>query len=318
MALEISTTIAYHQFLMDESHINNEEVDDRQVVDEDSPWNWTAVGNETFEEPYEGPEWLVVPLVFGLIFVIGVVGNGTLIFTVLVNKNMRTTPNVLLVSLAVGDLLLILFTVPFMSTVYTFQSWPFGEVICKLGEFTISLSLGVSVFTLTALSAERYMVIVHPMSAVHRVTVGVSSSLLRTVLVAAGIWLLAGGLASIELVAARVSPAPFAFCVAYPEDWGEAYVSFHVIFRFIVYFALPISTIACFYTLMARMLIVSAKQMPGECGNAPAVKQVGNTGCIPLPEKIKANADTRKCFVMIYVTIRNFEANFFTAVPIDV
>lgn len=64
------------------------------------PWNWTSAGNDTYEEPlYEGPEWLVVPLVFGLIFVVGVIGNGTLIFTVLVNKNMRTTPNVLLVSL---------------------------------------------------------------------------------------------------------------------------------------------------------------------------------------------------------------------------
>jgi len=69
-----------------------------------------------------------------------------------------TKANVLLVSLAAGDLLLILFTVPFQSTVYTFQSWPFGDGICKLGEFTVSLSLGVSVFTLTALSAERYIV----------------------------------------------------------------------------------------------------------------------------------------------------------------
>jgi len=161
-----------------------------------------------------------------------------------------------------------------MSTVYTFQSWPFGEVVCKLGEFTVSLSLGVSVFTLTALSAERYMVIVHPMSAVHRSTAGVSSSLIRTVLVAAGIWALAAGLASVELVAARVSPAPVVVCHAYPEDWGDAYVSFHVIFRFIVYFAMPITTIAVFYALMARMLIVSAKQMPGEGGNGHAVKQV--------------------------------------------
>jgi len=119
------------------------------------------------------------------------------------------------------------------------------------------------------------MVIVHPMSAVHRTTAGVSSSLLRTVLVAAGIWVLAAGLASVELVAARVSPEPFANCHAYPDEWGEAYVSFHVIFRFIVYFALPIITIAFFYALMARMLIVSAKHMPGEGGNAPAVKQVG-------------------------------------------
>jgi len=95
MALEKSTTIGYHQFLMEESHIGDEE---GRGGGEKLPWNWTTVGNETFEEPYEGPEWIVVPLVFGLIFVVGVVGNGTLIFTVLVNKNMRTTPNVLLVS----------------------------------------------------------------------------------------------------------------------------------------------------------------------------------------------------------------------------
>jgi len=262
--MQKSTTSGYLQFLMEESLIGGEE----------AGVSVTAFSNETLEEPYEGPEWLVVPLVFGLIFVVGVVGNGTLIFTVLVNKNMRTTPNVLLVSLAVGDLLLILFSVPFMSTIYTFLSWPFGEVVCKLGRFTVSLSLGVSVFTLTALSAERYTVIVHPMTAVHRSTVAVSS-LLHTILVAAGIWLLSVVLALVELVAARVShESSFSYCDAYPVEWGEVYVTFHIIFSFVVYFALPIVTIAFFYALMARMLIVSTKQMPGEGRDGQALKQV--------------------------------------------
>lgn len=204
-----------------------------------------------------------------------------------------TKANVLLVSLAVGDLLLILFTVPFMSTVYTFPSWPFGEVVCKLGEFTVSLSLGVSVFTLTALSAERYMVIVHPMSAVHR-TGGAATSLLRTLLVAAGIWILAAGLASVELVAARVSSAPYAVCHAYPVEWGEDYITFHVILRFIVYFAMPIITIAFFYALMARMLFVSAKQMPGEGGNGGAVKQVRAVLCKDSKLKQVNSSDTKR------------------------
>ena len=101
MAREVSTTIAYHQFLMDESHIDSGRAN-AGGLQEELPWNRTGSGNDTFEEPYEGPEWLIVPLVFGLIFVVGVVGNGTLIFTVLVNKNMRTTPNVLLVSCMVN------------------------------------------------------------------------------------------------------------------------------------------------------------------------------------------------------------------------
>ena len=61
------------------------------------------------------------------------------------------------------------------------------------------------------------MVIVHPMSAVPRSTAGagVSSSLRRTIVVAAGIWALSAALASIELVAARVSDGPVAVCHAY-------------------------------------------------------------------------------------------------------
>jgi len=110
-----------------------------------------------------------------------------------------------------------------MSTVYTFPSWPFGELVCKLGEFTVSLSLGVSVFTLTALSAERYMVIVHPMTAVHRSAAsGVSSSLLHAVLVAAGIWVLSAALASVELVASPVLVPGLAAGLDPPQGRGGA------------------------------------------------------------------------------------------------
>lgn len=68
-----------------------------------------------------------------------------------------------IVSLAVGDILVILFCVPFTSTVYTVESWPFGLFVCKFSEFIKDVSIGVSVFTLTALSADRYFAIVDPM-----------------------------------------------------------------------------------------------------------------------------------------------------------
>jgi len=66
-------------------------------------------------------------------------------------------------SLAVGDLFVILFCVPFTSILYTLESWPFGDVICKISEFAKHLSVGVSVFTLSALSVERYFAIANPL-----------------------------------------------------------------------------------------------------------------------------------------------------------
>jgi len=66
-------------------------------------------------------------------------------------------------SLAVGDLFVILFCVPFTTFLYIFDSWPFGDIICKVSEFTKHLSVGVSVYTLAALSVERYFAIKYPL-----------------------------------------------------------------------------------------------------------------------------------------------------------
>lgn len=254
------------EFLMEEAAVADETAEDcTGTPDNNTGFNGTYLGEEN-DERYDGPEWFVIPIVFGVIFLVGVIGNGTLIYTVLRNKNMRSTPNVLLVSLALGDLLLILISVPFSSTIYTFIEWPYGESICKLNEFLTSLSLGVSVFTLTALSGERYMVIVYPMTS-HR-----GPSTMRTVMIACAIWVVSVGLALMDLIGTSVQDK---MCVVCPEEWGKTYARFHAMFQFIVYFALPMIIIATFYALMARMLLISSKHLPGDGLKGQAVKQVG-------------------------------------------
>jgi bombesin receptor subtype-3 len=70
-------------------------------------------------------------------------------------------------SLALADLLVIVISVPFTSTIYTVDNWPWGSVLCTLSEFSKDVSIGVSVFTLTALSADRYFAIVDPLRKFH-------------------------------------------------------------------------------------------------------------------------------------------------------
>lgn len=65
--------------------------------------------------------------------------------------------------MALADLLVILICVPLASIVYTFESWPWGGMLCRITESAKDISIGVSVFTLTALSAERYCAIVNPL-----------------------------------------------------------------------------------------------------------------------------------------------------------
>lgn len=80
-------------------------------------------------------ETYIVPFVFGLIFLVGVVGNGCLIYILCRHKTMRSVPNTFIFNLALGDLLVLLCSVPFTSTVYTLDSWPYGEFVCKASEF---------------------------------------------------------------------------------------------------------------------------------------------------------------------------------------
>lgn len=56
---------------------------------------------------------------------------------------------------------------PLVAVVYAIDSWPWGQTICSASEFIKDLSIGVSVFTLTALSADRFFAIVDPLRKFH-------------------------------------------------------------------------------------------------------------------------------------------------------
>ncbi|ROT80482.1 putative class A rhodopsin-like G-protein coupled receptor GPRgrp [Penaeus vannamei] len=116
--------------------------------------------------------------------------NGCLIVIFVKNKTLRNVPNTYIISLALGDLLVLFFSVPFVSTIYTIESWPYGTFECKFSELVRDVSVGVTVFTLTALSADRYLAIV---STVRRAAGGAGR---RTVRFAVAIWFLAVVLAT--------------------------------------------------------------------------------------------------------------------------
>ncbi len=66
------------------------------------------------------------------IFIIGLVGNILVVVVVGRNKSMRTTTNVYIVNLALSDVLMCLFAVPFTPIHSFMDEWIFGDVLCKL------------------------------------------------------------------------------------------------------------------------------------------------------------------------------------------
>ncbi|KAM3603086.1 uncharacterized protein V6R79_016292 [Siganus canaliculatus] len=206
----------------------------------------------------------VMTSMYIVIITVGLLGNVTLVKIFVTTSAMRSVPNIFISSLAVGDLLLLVTCVPVDAFRYFSEDWVFGEAACKLIPVIQLTSVGVSVFTLTALSADRYKAIVNPMD------IQTSSAVFWTCLKAVSIWVLSVLLAVPEAVFSQVvsmqgprDNVTFVNCVPYPLS-NQMHPKIHSVLIFLVYFLLPLSIISVFYYHIARTLLRSAHDMPGE------------------------------------------------------
>ncbi|XP_031161934.1 gastrin-releasing peptide receptor-like [Sander lucioperca] len=216
---------------------------------------------------------VVIASIYGVISVLGLIGNITLIKTFCSAKSIRNVPNLFMSSLALGDVLLLVTCAPVDASRYLSEEWLFGRVGCKVIPFIQLTSVGVSVFTLTALSADRYRAIVKPLD------IQTSSTTTSIVLRAALIWLFSLILAIPEAVFSDLhtfnvtsTNESFVTCAPYPTS-GELHPKIHSLASFLIFYVIPLLVISVYYTFIARSLMRSASNLPVE-GNVHARRQV--------------------------------------------
>ncbi|XP_055321797.1 tachykinin-like peptides receptor 86C [Sitodiplosis mosellana] len=100
---------------------------------------------------------------FGTMLFTAIIGNSIVIWIVLAHREMRTTTNYFLLNLSVADLLMSSLNCMFNFIYMLNSDWPFGSVYCSLNNFAGNVTVAVSVFTLVAISFNRYVAIVRPL-----------------------------------------------------------------------------------------------------------------------------------------------------------
>ncbi|KAL3066272.1 hypothetical protein OYC64_016260 [Pagothenia borchgrevinki] len=119
--------------------------------------------NDTKPEPssFPGLAGIFIPLIYGMVCVVGLVGN-TLVIHVVVNYTKKeSVTNIYILNLAIADELFML-GLPFLAVQNALLSWPFGSLMCRVVMTVDAINQFTSIFCLTVMSVDRYLAVVHP------------------------------------------------------------------------------------------------------------------------------------------------------------
>ncbi|MXQ96280.1 hypothetical protein E5288_WYG015958 [Bos mutus] len=106
----------------------------------------------------------LIVLLYSIVVVVGLVGNCLLVLVIARVRRLHNVTNFLIGNLALSDVLMCAACVP-LTLAYAFEprGWVFGGGLCHLVFFLQPVTVYVSVFTLTTIAVDRYVVLVHPL-----------------------------------------------------------------------------------------------------------------------------------------------------------
>uniref|UniRef100_A0A8C4X0U1 Prolactin releasing hormone 2 receptor n=1 Tax=Eptatretus burgeri TaxID=7764 RepID=A0A8C4X0U1_EPTBU len=105
-----------------------------------------------------------IVLWYTIVVVVGIMGNLLLIIVICRVKKMHNVTNLLIGNLAVSDLLMCATCVPLtLAYIFNPRGWVFGRFTCYFVFFMQPVSVYVSIFTLTIIAVDRFIVAMYPL-----------------------------------------------------------------------------------------------------------------------------------------------------------
>ncbi|XP_074163164.1 N-formyl peptide receptor 2 [Sminthopsis crassicaudata] len=205
--------------------------------------------------------WILSLVVFCSAFVLGLAGNGLVIWVAGFRMS-RTVTTVLFLNLAFADLAFTAFLPFVISSTVLQPHWPFGWFLCKLLSFLAVLNMFASVFLLTLVALDRCVSVLWPIWSRNRRTPRLAA------LAAAGVWVFALALSIPTLIfRTTYTEDEITFCYfefesqeeagddeEYVDPWAEGRHWSLVLTRFSLGFLVPFIIISvCYGLIMAKL-----------------------------------------------------------------
>ncbi|KAK2859604.1 hypothetical protein Q5P01_004224 [Channa striata] len=210
--------------------------------------NRNVTPDNSWEQEGMSPIIPIITAVYSVVFVVGLLGNCLVMYVIIRYTKMKTATNIYIFNLALADAL-VTTTMPFQSTDYLLNTWPFGEVVCKVFISIDYYNMFTSIFTLTMMSVDRYVAVCHPVKALDFRTP------IKAKMINVCIWILssAAGIPAFVLGGTQTNSDITECALQFPEP----YVYWDTLMKICVFvfaFVVPVLIITVCYSLMLLRL----------------------------------------------------------------
>lgn len=227
--------------------------------------------------PKQSPFFLPVTSIYLFIFLVGLTGNLLTCTVIARHKKMRNPTNLYLLSLALSDLLVLLFGMPLeIYELWQNYPFPFGESGCYFKTFLFETVCFASILNVTALSVERYIAVLHPLKTRYLSTKQHVKRVIAIIWVVSMICAIPNtSLHGIFYLPQRMEES--AICTVLKPIW-----IYNMIMQIttVCFFFVPMMVIGVLYLVMGlhlgRERQLSGRNLEDNCGNNIHVKIPGN------------------------------------------
>ncbi|XP_043927240.1 N-arachidonyl glycine receptor [Protopterus annectens] len=199
----------------------------------------------------EPDEYRIAALVFySFVFSIGLIVNATALWVFSCTTKKRTSVTVYMMNVALIDLLFILL-MPFRLIYYGKNSWPFGDIFCRINSAFSVFYPCTSLWLFAVISTDRYMAIVQPKHAKELKNIS------KAVMSCIAIWVISSGW-TIPVLFLNSDPdknSNFTTCLKMHDITHLKEINLLNYARLILFFLVPMTIMIVCYVVIIHSLI---------------------------------------------------------------
>ncbi|XP_069686056.1 phe13-bombesin receptor-like [Periplaneta americana] len=210
----------------------------------------------------------IQPVLQGIIFVVGFVSNGVLLLIFLRHKDMRTSPNIMLINLMVGDLLNLLINIPVFYSYSSSTSWTLGVGLCKCYRFFRRLCTGVCVYSVVVISVQRYFAFTRFVG-YNKYTLRLTKTM-KSILIVSSVWITSSLIAIPHSIHAGIYKNN---CFGFSLEAHKTMLKVVTMVDAVALCVVPVLAVSIFSMLSSKKLKKSVKTIPGEAVGMERMKR---------------------------------------------